>query len=158
MLTLNAIITQHCLKQCELKYILWSISSITTHASSFISFGECILNCRSGSFQSNTPSLKETYGNSQERMQVFSIYGVILPQCNFPAHRYQWFRVKNSKLWCNCMVIDVTDPSWNSVTAFFYFMLRKIRYYPFSFSSIEGGKKKFKTVHSYSQLMLKFHI
>lgn len=139
MLTLNAIITKHCLKQCELKYILWSISSITTHASSFVSFGECILNCRSGSFQSNIPSLKETYGNSQERMQVFSIYRVILPWCNFPAHCYQWFRVKNSKLWRNCMV-----KSWSFTkfsTAFFYFMLWKIRYYAFSFSSI-GGKKK----------------
>lgn len=154
MLTLNVIITKHHLRQCELKYILWSMSSITTHASSFISFGECILNYCSGSFQSNIPSLKETYGNSQERMQVFGIYGVIPPPCSFPAHRYQWLRVKNSKLGYNCVVKSWSLLSRNSLTAFFYFMLWKIHYYPFSFLSIRKKKKKkrrlkqFTVIHS----------
>lgn len=72
--TLKAINTKHCLKQGELKYILWSISLVTTHANPFISFGGCILNYRSGSVLPNIPSLKETYGNSQRRKQSFQSY------------------------------------------------------------------------------------
>lgn len=55
------------------------------HASSFISFGGHILNYRSGCVWLNIPSLKETYGNSQRRKQVFSICRVI------PANHCEWF-------------------------------------------------------------------
>lgn len=111
------------------------------------------LNCRAGSFKSNIPSLKEINENSQEIMQVYNLYRAILPWCSFPAHRYQWFRVKNPKLGLNCMVKSWSFLSWNSVTAFFYFMLWKTCYCLFIFLPLKK-KKSFKqptVIHSSRQ-------